>query len=300
MRDQAEKLREMALNARHKIEKEILDELKHTKVIVISSGKGGTGKSTLAVNLSIDLCQKGQRVLLFDADLGLANIDIMLGLMPKYNLYHVVTGKKTIQDITISTDSGLDIIPGGSGVYELANLSQDRLRNILFQLGKLDGIYDYMIIDTGAGLSESVITFLLAADDVIIVTTPEPTSITDAYGIVKHLSKNKFAGTIYLVVNRVSDSSEGIMIGEKFKLVCKKFLEVDLILLGYIVNEPLISEGIKKQKSFIKLYPKSTAAKNVGMIADVLLNKEPQDISLKSSRGGIRNFFKKLAAGINK
>lgn len=300
MRDQAEKLREMALSARYKIEKELLDDLKQTKVIVISSGKGGTGKSTLALNLSIDLCNKGKKVLLFDADLGLANIDIMLGLVPKFNLYHVITGKKTIQDITISAN-GLDIIPGGSGVYELANLSQDRLKNILVQLGKLDGVYDYMIIDTGAGLSESVITFLLAADDVIIVTTPEPTSITDAYGIVKNLSKNNFEGIVYLVVNRVSDSSEGIMIGEKFKLVCKKFLEVDLVLLGYIVNEPLITEGIRKQQSFIKLYPKSTAAKNIAMISEILLkNKEFQDIPLKSSRGGIRKFFRTLAANIRK
>lgn len=301
MKDQAEKLREMALNARYKIEKELLKDLNQTKVIVISSGKGGTGKSTLAVNLSVDLCRKGKKVLLFDADLGLANIDIMLGIVPKFNLYHVVSGLKTIQDITISVDDNLHIIPGGSGVYELANLSQDKLKQLLVPLGKLDGVYDYMIIDTGAGISESVITFLLAGDDVIIVTTPEPTSITDAYGIVKSLSKHKFEGKVYLVVNRVSDSSEGIMVGEKFKLVCKKFLDIDLILLGYIVNDPLISECIKKQQSFIKQYPKSTAAKNVNMISEGLLkNEQPQEINPKSSGGGIRNFFKKLAASVNK
>lgn len=300
MKDQADKLRELALSTRYRIEKEILKDLKQTKVIVISSGKGGTGKSTLAVNLSVDLSRKGKKVLLFDADLGLANVDIMLGLVPKFNLYHVVSGLKTIQDIIIPADQGLHIIPGGSGVYELANISQEKLRNLIVQLGKLDGIYDYMIIDTGAGLSESVLTFLLAGDEVIIVTTPEPTSITDAYGIVKSLSKHRYEGPIYLVVNKVNDSSEGIMVGEKFKLVCKKFLDIDLVFLGHIVNDPLISEGIKKQQSFVKLYPKSVAAKNVSMISEVLLkNIQPQDMLKKSSGGGIRNFFKKLVASAN-
>lgn len=296
MKDQAERLRQMALNARVKIEEEILSNQPHTKVLVISSGKGGTGKSTIAVNLSIELCRKGKKVLLFDADLGLANIDIMLGIVPKYNLYHVVNGKKTIQDITLSSEEGLDIIPGGSGVYELANLSQDKLKNIIVQLGKLDGIYDYMIIDTGAGLSESVLTFLLAADDVIIVTTPEPTSITDAYGIMKSLSSQKFPGVVYLVVNRVFDSSEGLMVAEKFKVVSKRFLNINIMPLGYVVNEPLVSEGIRRQQSFIKLFPRSVAAKNISTIADNLLsNGEVVVVNNKPTRNGIRNFFRKIA-----
>ncbi|HZK42814.1 MAG TPA: MinD/ParA family protein [Syntrophomonadaceae bacterium] len=295
MKDQAEKLREIALKTRLKIENEILGNLQQTKVIVISSGKGGTGKSTLALNLSMDLSRKGKKIVLLDADMGLANIDIMLGIVPKYNLYHVVTGKKTISDITVHIAEGFDIIPGGSGVYELANLNQDRLKNILVQLGQLDGIYDYMIIDTGAGLSESVLTFLLAADDVIIITTTEPTSITDAYGIVKSLNKNTFAGVIYLVVNRVANRSEGIMTAEKFKLVCKKFLDIEISLLGYVVDESLISVGIRRQQPFITLYPKSIAAKNISMISDSLLeNRVNQEQEFKQQRGGIRNFFKKF------
>ncbi len=306
MKDQAEKLRAMALKTRLNIEKEMLNDFKQTKVIVVSSGKGGVGKSTLALNMAIDLCRKGKKILLFDADLGMANIDIMLGIIPQYNLYHVTTGNKSIQDITLTIEEGLDIIPGGSGIYELANLSDERLKNILVQIGKLDGIYDYMIIDTGAGISKSVITFLLAGDDVIVITTPEPTSVTDAYGIVKSLNKSSFKGHVYLVVNRVVDGNEGIMVAEKFKLVCKKFLEIDIKFLGYIINEPLISEGIRRQESFIKLFPKSVAAKNVSGITDLLLkeghgdNADNDELITPPAQGrGIKNFFKKLA-GISK
>ncbi|NLJ72465.1 MAG: MinD/ParA family protein [Syntrophomonadaceae bacterium] len=299
MKDQADRLRQIALNARVKIEQEILTSQSQTKVIVISSGKGGTGKSTIALNLSVELCQRGKKVILFDADLGLANIDIMLGIVPKYNLYHVVNDKKSIQDIIIHTEEGLDIIPGGSGVYELANLSNEKLKSIITQLGRLDNVYDYMIIDTGAGLSENVLTFLLAADDVIIVTTPEPTSITDAYGIMKSLSNRKFPGAVYLIVNRVFDSNEGLMVAEKFKLVSQKFLNIDITPLGYVINEPLVSEGIRRQKSFIKLFPRSIAAKNINNIADNLLSKGEVVITETPQRSGIRNFFRKIT-GINR
>lgn len=299
MKDQADRLRQIALNARVKIEQEIFTSQSQTKVIVISSGKGGTGKSTIALNLSVELCQRGKKVILFDADLGLANIDIMLGIVPKYNLYHVVNEKKSIQDIIIHTEEGLDIIPGGSGVYELANLSNEKLKSIITQLGRLDNVYDYMIIDTGAGLSENVLTFLLAADDVIIVTTPEPTSITDAYGIMKSLSNRKFLGAVYLIVNRVFDSNEGLMVAEKFKLVSQKFLNINITPLGYVINEPLVSEGIRRQKSFIKLFPRSIAAKNINNIADNLLSKGEVVITETPQRSGIRNFFRKIS-GINR
>lgn len=299
MKDQAEKLREIALKTRLKIEKEILKDVKQTKILVVSSGKGGVGKSTLALGLAIDLARKGKKALLFDADLGMANIDIMLGIIPKYNLYHVITGNKTIQDIIITFEDGLDIIPGGSGIYELANLNEDRLKNLLVQMGRLDGVYDYMIIDTGAGISKSVITFLLAGDDVIVITTPEPTAITDAYGIVKSLNKGNFSGNVFLVINRVTDGNEGVMVAEKFKLVCNKYLNVDIKFLGYIINEPLITEGIKRQQSFMQLFPKSLAAKNVSMIGDQLLKEgteaEIDLINIPTSGRGIKNFFRKLA-----
>lgn len=296
MRDQADRLREMALNLKQEIEAEIRRDLRHSRVVVISSGKGGVGKSTLALNLSINLCTRGMKIILMDADMGLANLDVMLGLVSKYNIYHLLQEKKTMEDITISGPEGLKIIPGGSGISELANLKDTELKRILVELRKLDGAYDYMIIDTGAGISKTVMNFLLAAEDIIVITTPEPTAVTDAYSLVKNVAKNSFAGNIYLVVNKVANDSEGILVAEKFKLVCQKFLSCEIKPLGHIVNEPLIGEGIRRQKAFVQIYPRSTATRNINTIVDRLIEASGQKSpGLESKRGGIRYFIEKIA-----
>ncbi|HWP98602.1 MAG TPA: MinD/ParA family protein [Syntrophomonadaceae bacterium] len=297
MRDQAEKLREIALGIKQQIEEELHREMRQTRVIVITSGKGGVGKSTLALNLALTLCARNKRVILMDADLGLANIDIMLGLVPQYNLHHLILGKKSLKDITILATGGLRIIPGGSGINELANLNADELKRIIVELGKLDGEYDYMIIDTGAGIAKNVITFVLAADEVIVITTPEPTAITDAYGIVKSISGKSDERRLYLVVNRVANNSEGIMVAEKFKLVCQRFLELSITPLGHVVDEPLVGEGIRRQQPFITLFPKTAAAANIQSIADRLLGGDPVTTPSQEPKpaGGIRNFFRRIA-----
>jgi len=295
MKDQANRLREIAFKVRQQIEAEMTKVEKQTRVMVISSGKGGVGKSVLALNISLKLCSKGYKVVLLDADLGLANIDIMLGLVPKYNLYHVIQGEKSLREIIISGPEGLKIIPGGSGIKELANLTKGELKRILIELGKLDGEYDYLMIDTGAGISKSVITFLAAADDVIIITTPEPTSMADAYSVIKSLNKNTFHGKIYLVVNRVSDRTEGILVAEKFKLVCKRFLSLDIEFLGHVVNEPLIEEGIRRQQAFTQIFPKSLAAKNIDSLVDKLAGFKADSLNGSEPKGrGIKAFFKKI------
>lgn len=295
MNDQAERLREIALNVKQQIESEIRQELKVTRVIVVSSGKGGVGKSTLALNVSINLCARGRRVLLMDADMGMANIDIMLGLVPKYNIQHVVQGKKGIKDVIISGPEGLNIIPGSSGMVELANLPTSELKKIMVELGKLDGEYDYLVIDTGAGISQNVITFLLAADDVIIITTPEPPALTDAYGVVKAIARESGGKHLYLVVNRVNDNAEGIMVADKFRLVCSKFLDLDIKILGHVVNDPLVGEGIRSQQAFSRMFPSNVAAKNINDIAGNLISASPgAGISSEGHSGGIRKFFKKI------
>ncbi len=294
MNNQADKLRQMALDVKNQIEKEMAQEFKHTRVIVVTSGKGGVGKSTLALNIGLSLCQQGKKVILMDADLGLANIDIMLGLLPKYNLYHMIQGKKTLKEIIIPGPAGISIIPGGSGITELANMGQNNLKKMLVELGKLDGEFDYMIIDTGAGISNNVISFLLSADDVIFVTTPEPTSMTDAYGMVKAIARQSTDKTLYLVVNRVVDNIEGILVAEKFKLVCEKFLTLRINILGYVVNEPLVREGINRQMAFIEIFPRSQAAKNINSIANNLISSNATSVLKETRRGGIKNFFQKI------
>lgn len=295
MKDQANKLREMALNLRNQIEADMGREIRHTRVISVSSGKGGVGKSTLALNLSLKLCAMGKRVLLMDADLGMANIDIMLGLVPKFNLYHMIRDKKALKDIIINGPSGLKIIPGGSGMNELANLREEEMKRILVEMGKLDGDFDYMVVDTGAGISNNVVKFLLAGDDVIILTTPEPTSLTDAYGVVKSVNKYGFDGNIYLVVNRVAKESEGVLVAQKFKLVSERFLALNINILGYILQDYHVEQGIRRQEAFVQVFPKSIASQNITDIAERLVdNDKARNPVLLPINGGIRGFIKKL------
>lgn len=294
MNDQADKLRQMALDVKQQIEKEMTSDFKHTRVIVVSSGKGGVGKSTVALNIALCLCIRGKKTLLMDADMGLANIDIMLGLVPKYNIHHMIQGKKSLKEIIISGPDGLNIIPGGSGIVELADLGENDLKRIIVELGKLDGEFDYMIIDTGAGISSNVLSFLLSADDVIFVTTPEPTSMTDAYGMVKAIARRSQGKTIYLIVNRVADNTEGVLIAEKFKLVCERFLNLKIDILGHVVNEPMVSEGIRRQQAFIEIFPRSQAARNIEAITSNLIKVNDRSSGIAVNSGGIKQFFKRI------
>lgn len=297
MKDQAERLREMAHQVRQQIETEMLQKVNRARVVAISSGKGGVGKSTLALNLALVLSAQGKRVLLLDVDMGMANLDIMLGMVPKYNLFHMIQGKKTLDEVIIQGPQGLAIIPGGSGIQELANLPAADLKRLLVELGKLDTDYDYMILDTGAGISQNVTTFLVAADDAIIITTPEPTALTDAYGLLKSLHRYSFNGKIYLVVNRVNDDSEGILVAEKLIMVTQKYLGLDVINLGHILNETSVAEGIRRQQPFVQIYPRSRAVKNIERIAERLICANDDTVErdydqVKST--GIKNFFKRI------
>jgi len=293
MKDQADRLREIAKEVKHS-KKEMLKEIKHTRIVVVSSGKGGVGKSTIALNLAISLCIKGKKVIIMDADLGTANIDIMLGVIPKYNLFDVVQGRKHLQDIIISGPKGLNIIPGGSGITELANLNKQELQRTLAELGNLDGQFDYLLIDTGAGINQNVVTFLLSADDLIIVTTPEPTSITDAYGLIKTVAGQAQGKIFYLVVNRVESKKEGLQVAERFKQVCQQFLNLKINVLGYVVNEPLVGEGIRRQCPFMEIFPRTQAARNINAIAGNLIKTNSQDTSNSFNYTGIKQFFKKI------
>lgn len=191
MRDQAEKLRILARTIKNQVESEIKGNGKKTRIIAVTSGKGGVGKTNFTINFALSLMAYGQKVIVLDADLGLANIDVILGISPKYNLYHVLKGEKTIQEIIVPGPQGLQIIAGGSGIQELANLRRWQVEQFIAKLGELEGLADILIIDTAAGLSRNVMSFVLAADEVIVITTPEPTAITDAYGLVKVMTTKK-------------------------------------------------------------------------------------------------------------
>ncbi|MGE5604908.1 MAG: MinD/ParA family protein [Bacteroidota bacterium] len=280
MADQAERLREIV--------KENMTNQNSARVITITSGKGGVGKTNFAVNLGIALSKLGQKVLLVDADLGLANVDVMLGLIPKYNLGHVLLGEKKIADIIINGPAGMKIIPSGSGMYKLANLSDKKLAQCLEYLNQLEKSTDFILIDTGAGLSKNVLKFVLAAGEVIIITTPEPTAITDAYGIIKVITASKRDLPIQVVVNMVKNEKEAEEVMERLSAVSQRFLGMDLERLGFIPIDAVVPKAVKEQQPFILGHPRSMVAQNINEIAIKLVKGDTQATS------GSISFFERL------
>ncbi len=282
MADQAERLREIVRGAGNK------NLTNQTRVIAVTSGKGGVGKTNFSVNMGIALAKLGAKPLLVDADLGLANVDVIMGVLPPYNLGHVILGEKKIMDVMINGPAGLRVIASGSGVYKLANLSEKSLEQCLLELNEIEKYADIMIIDTGAGLSKNVLKFVLAAGEVVVVTTPEPTAITDAYGLIKVVASSDPNTLIWLVVNMVKNDSEGSQVVDRLSTVSKRFLGVDLLPLGYIPYDPIIPRAVKEQQPFIISHPRSMAGQSVDQIARNLLSNGME--SLHHSTG----FFDRL------
>jgi flagellar biosynthesis protein FlhG len=280
MVDQAANLRRLVIENR---------AIKRTKTIAITSGKGGVGKTSLAVGIAIALARSGSSVTLLDADLGLANINVILGIIPKYNLYHVIKGKKKLKDIVIEVPEGIKIIAGASGFHQLANLDIKQRNDFIEAVSELDED-DYMIIDTGAGISQNVLSFLHAADEVIVVTTPEPTAITDAYGIIKSIASQSPDKPVKLIVNRVQSVSEGKRVAQRVINIAGQFLNLKVENIGFIFDDMYVPKSVRNQKPFIVSYPKSKASICVHIIAGRIANREVED-----KRGsGLASFFRQL------
>lgn len=282
MADQAERLREIVRQGSK-------NQYNQTRVIAVTSGKGGVGKSNLSVNMGIALARLGARPLLVDADLGLANVDVIMGIIPPYNLGHVILGEKKISDVMINGPAGLRVIASGSGVYRLANLSEKSLEQCLEELNEIEKYTDIMLIDTGAGLSKNVLKFVLAAGEVIVVTTPEPTAITDAYGVIKVIASSEQNIPIWLVVNMVRNEDEGVQVVDRLASVSKRFLGVELSTLGFIPYDPIIPKAVREQQPFIISHPRSMAGQSLNLIAKNLLSNGMAGVNLPTS------FFDRLA-----
>lgn len=234
---------------------------KPVRVIAVASGKGGVGKTNVSVNLGVSLCKLGNRVLLMDADMGLANVDIMLGLQTKYNLSHVLDGEKTLKEIIVQGPGGLKIIPAASGVRRMAQLNAMENAGIINAFSELSDELDVLIIDTAAGIADSVVSFCRAAQEVVVVVTDEPASITDAYALIKVLSRDYQVGRIRLLANMSRSEQHGMQLYSKLARVCEQFLDVSIDYLGTIPFDHELRDAVQKQNPVTLSYPNSVSAK---------------------------------------
>ena len=264
------------------------------KVFTIASGKGGVGKTNIVVNLAIACQRQGKRVLIFDADLGLANIDIIFGLDPQYTVEDLISGQRDLSQIIVQGPENVSIIPASSGVQELTNLTEGQKMHLLNEFDSLNNQFDLMLIDTGAGVSSNVIYFNLAAEERIIVVRPEPTSITDAYALIKIMFSQYGIKRFHLLMNMVSGEVEAKAVYNNLSKVLSRFMRgIRIDYAGYIVSDELLQKSVTKRRPVLSLYPDASSSKNFATLAEYLLKQDNED----SFDGNIKFFWKRLMAG---
>jgi flagellar biosynthesis protein FlhG len=252
------------------------------RVITVTSGKGGVGKTNFTINLALYLHKQGARVVVVDADLGLANIEILLGVSPKYSLLDMVKGHRNLEEIITRLPSGIGFISGGSGLAALADLSGEMLRNMVDKLSKLDEAADIVLIDTGAGISNVVLQFVMAASEIIVVCAPEPTSITDAYALIKATKERKedMLPQFRIVINRADSKKEGEVIYNNLQKVADRFLSIKLSHLGTIPYDPNLIKAVKQQSPCVESYPHSVFSREIESMGNQIL-----DLKIRRNEG---------------
>ncbi len=265
-----------------------------SRVITITSGKGGVGKSNLAINLAISLSRRGKKVIVLDADFGLANIEIMLGIRPQDNLSDLMFRGKSLSEIITEGPENVGFISGGSGIREMTNLTKEQLINLSARITELDRQADVVIIDTGAGISENVMEFVMSSAEVLLIATPEPTSITDAYALLKTLNhRPEFTREhchIKLIANKVVNEKNGKELFEKLSVVADKFLNISLEYMGAVPSDINMSKAVMKQQPLSIAYPDSQAARAIDDIAGIIT--APQgEVLIKQGRKGLVGIF---------
>ena len=262
----------------------------NSRVIAITSGKGGVGKTSIVGNLGYAFAKLGKKVLILDADLGLGNLDVLLGLAPKYNLSHVILGERKIDEILVEGPGKMNILPASSGIQELTNLNKDQKIEILTQLDLLIDSVDVLFIDTTAGISSNVMDFNATAQEVVVVVSPEPTSITDAYALMKVLSLKYSGKACKLIVNMVRRPEEGREVFRQLQIVTDRFLDITIEYLGYVLFDGKVTKGVKTQKIVSELYPDTPASRCFADISRKIANMSP----LNLPKGGSNLFWRHL------
>lgn len=273
MKDQAEQLRDLVLGLRRENSNNRAKVIKQARIITITSGKGGVGKTSFTINLAICLGQMGYRVVIIDGDFGLANVDLMLGISSRHGLNNIIKGDTSLDDVMVEGPKGVKFISGGSGIKELINLDSRQLEGFLNRIDELNRRADFILIDTGAGATDNIIKMVLAAHEVILIATPEPTAITDAYALTKVISSVRQDIKLQLVINKAENSKEAENILDKFVKTTFRFLGVEIDKLGFILDDRHVSASIKKQEPYVLSYPKSQPSKQVDILAKRLLNQ---------------------------
>lgn len=288
--DQAEQLRNIIKSAN--VSRPI------ARVITVTSGKGGVGKSNTAINLAVQFRKMGQKVIILDADFGLANIEIMFGAVPKHNFCDLIYQGKNIKEIITWGPMDVGFISGGSGIAGMSNLSKGYLSYIIQNLAELDAIADIIIIDTGAGIGDAVLDFLVASDEILLVTTPEPTSITDSYSLLKALCRHERfqpeLSQVKMIANKVSGREEGEALFSKLKIVADKYLQVNLTYLAEIPQDSQLSNAVMQQMPVSIQSPNAKSAKAYEAMAARLMNKE---VNQSLSKRGMAAFFSHIITG---
>lgn len=282
MTDQAQSLRKMA----------IAQNNRPAKIITITSGKGGVGKSSLALNMAISLSRKGKRALIIDSDFGFSNIDVMLGVRTKYDLLDVLQQGMDIREIIEQGLEGVRFVSGGSGVYELTKLDEKQIMKVVGNLSCLEDMADTIIFDTGAGVNDNILRLVYASNETVIVTTPEPTSLVDAYALVKIISEKVGNTSISLVLNKTASYREAFTVADGFIRMVKKNLDLNIRSLGYIMRDDYMQKAIKMQVPILVSYPKCTASENIDALSERFLKRTA--IADEPKKPGILSFLDRL------
>ncbi len=282
MLDQAQRLRQMAVKNSDNVVPN------KPRIITVTSGKGGVGKSNIVVNLSIALQKMGKKVMIFDADIGMGNDDILMGCSSKYNVFDVISKGKEIEEVVLIGPFGVKLLPGGSALTKVEDLTEIQRNIFLGKLAALTGL-DYIIMDTGAGVNKSVLGFIACCEDLVIVTTPEPTSLTDAYSLLKAVNHFNIKKSAKVIINRSLDNNEANLTFNKFNNAVTRFLNMKLEYLGKIGEDKKLAYAVRAQQPVIVSYPNSEAARDINNIAGKI-----EGMKDKSSGMGVEGLFKKI------
>ena len=282
MLDQAQRLRQMALESNNP------NKPNKPRIITVTSGKGGVGKSNIVVNLSIALQKMGKKVMIFDADIGMGNDDILMGCSSRYNVFDVIFKGKEIEEVVLTGPFGVKLLPGGSALTKVEDLTETQRNMFLNKLTALTGL-DYIIMDTGAGVNKSVLGFIACCEDLIIVTTPEPTSLTDAYSLLKAVKHFNIKNSARVIVNRSLDNKEASITFNKFNNAVTRFLDMKLDYLGNIGEDKKLAYAVRAQQPVLVSYPNSEAARDIQSIASKI-----EGMNDNKSGMGIEGLFKKI------